>query len=44
MRGVVILPGTAAFGFVWAYSSPMVAFGLSAVIAAVSVMMLMRKN
>jgi MFS family permease len=46
MRGVVILPGTAAFGFVWACSSPMVAFGLSAVIAAVSVMMLMlmRKN
>lgn len=43
VRGLAILPGTAAFGFIWGASSSMLAFALSAAIAAVSVLMLTRR-
>lgn len=43
LRGIAILPGTALFGVLWAQSSPTIAFTASALVAAVSVMMLMRK-
>jgi hypothetical protein len=43
LRGMAILPGTAAFGMIWANASPMLAFGLSALVAAVSVGMLWRR-
>jgi MFS-type transporter involved in bile tolerance (Atg22 family) len=42
LRGVAILPGTAAFGFIWASGSPTLAFALSAILAALSVAMLIR--
>jgi MFS family permease len=42
LRGVAILPGTAAFGFIWANGSPTIAFALSAILAALSVAMLIR--
>lgn len=43
LRGVAILPGTAAFGVVWGATSPTIAFALSAAIAAVSVALLRRR-
>jgi MFS family permease len=42
LRGLAILPGTAAFGLVWSATSPMVAFGLSAAVATASVALLVR--
>jgi MFS family permease len=42
LRGLAILPGTAAFGLVWGATSPMIAFALSATIAALSVVLLRR--
>jgi MFS family permease len=37
VRGLAILPGTAAFGLLWAQSSPQIAFAISGAIAGVSV-------
>jgi MFS family permease len=37
MRGLAILPGTAAFGVLWAHSSPQIAFSISAGIASASI-------
>jgi MFS family permease len=42
LRGLAILPGTAAFGILWSATSPMVAFSLSAAIAALSIVLLRR--
>jgi MFS family permease len=40
MRGIVLLPGSALFGFVWTALSPNVAFSVSAALAAISVFIL----
>lgn len=40
MRGIVLLPGSALFGFVWTALSPTVAFSVSAALAAISVFIL----
>jgi MFS family permease len=40
LRGLAILPGTAAIGFIWSAASPMVAFTLSATTAALAVALL----
>lgn len=44
LRGVAILPGTAAFGLIWGATSPMAAWGLSAAVAAISVGLLFRRR
>ncbi len=43
VRGLAIFPGTAAFGLIWGATSPMVAFAVSAAVATVSVLMLLRR-
>ncbi len=43
LRGLAILPGTAAFGVLWSHTSPMLAFSASALVAALAVAMLMRR-
>lgn len=44
VRGLAILPGTAAFGLLWGATSSMVAFAVSAAAATVSVLMLSRRS
>ncbi|MGL5002269.1 MAG: MFS transporter, partial [Casimicrobium sp.] len=44
LRGIVILPGSAAFGTLWAYGSPQLAFATSAFIATASIFYLARRD